>query len=119
MIRSLCDDVCGIVYKIKLPDGNESNIHHDRLKPFIVRREPDKDQSRARRGDRRVAFTPKPDATPLQKLLLSPKVQDMVILKNEDIEIPSETSTQNEDGNHNPYITRYGRTIKPVIKFQA
>ena len=139
VIRSLRDDEQSSVYRVRMPDGKESNLHHDRLKPFVEYRDQTEGQRTAAREDQRGASSRKrgqtegqrtaaredhrgasaprsspqvTESSPRETLLPPRLVRDMVLRWENKL-------TPNEEGSNKPYVTRFGRTVIPVSNYQA
>ena len=111
VIRSLRDDKQTNVYRVRMPDGKESNLHHDRLKPFVEYRTEHSEVKRTEvQGEKRMGFAP--SSQPHETLLPPHAVRDMILGWEAKL-LPSESRIKV------PYVTKFGRTVKPVTTYQA
>ena len=92
----------GVVYRVRMPDEKEVSVHHNHLKP-VKERHQDNDGSRSseQTGD-------DPTITETEE---DEKISDLIWALE-----PSDKSKVDEEPR---YVTRYGRRVEPVQKYQA
>ena len=91
----------GVVYRVRMPDGKDVKVHHNHLKPAKERQQ-DMDASRP------LGRPPKGDSTTKIDVEKGMEIPDLVW-----------TLESCEKSEQPGYRTRYGRTVKPVQKYQA
>ena len=116
VVRALDDEERPVVYKIRMANGKEVNIHHNRLKPVVERMDEIKEP----------AVTRKPTQGTQDDKLLDVSSKEPVChkLRGSNYSVGDLVSFLEENGLEGeaatkPYTTRSGRTVKPVDRYQG
>ena len=114
----------GVVYRVKMPDGKEVKIHHNHLKPAKERRQDVKESrplGRHHGGDN--ITTTEVGTRPLGRHhggnnITTTEVGRATKIPNLVWALDSCERTEVSEGEPR-YVTRYGRVVQPVRKYQA
>lgn len=119
-----------VVYKVMMPDGKQTNVHHNRLKPFKERIE--------KRLDHDLDTTERPAGEPVNEEFgieaqttgnqdkNTAKLREEV--RPQQSNLPQRKTVQDmilwwnngrAGGQTRPYTTRAGRPVRPVARYQA
>lgn len=111
-----------VVYKIKMADGREVNVHHNRLKPVKIRRD---EPRRFRPSD---ADSPKPTEKEMSRTSL-PGVVDVTnetqrAKREQSVDVKAATNTfpllfSDLSTDRESYVNRYGRICRKTNRYQA
>ena len=105
-----------VVYKVRMPNGKEANLHHNRLKPFKERTE----ESSGQASEPATGASGKEDGRP--KGQANVETQQGGALLPEKIVWDMISWWENNQNQNDPeglYKTRSGRQVRPVSRYQA
>ena len=110
-----------VVYRVRMPDGKEVKVHHNHLKP-VRERQPDQEPPCVEDTD--VSEQSEGDEPSLDQEECENPVEQEETEGNADISnfiwiLDSGQRPEQANVEEPNYVTRYGRMVKPVRKYQA
>ena len=121
VVKSIGIEGHEVVYKVRMTDGKESNVHHNRLKPYVERQEKQEQRTEERAESKTPGDPEEPERSKSKNLTQRPTNELEVDGRKtfRDLMLWWEREQPEHKGGCRPYRTRFGRTIRPTSRYQA
>ena len=121
VVKSIGIEGHEVVYKVRMTDGKESNVHHNRLKPYVERQEKQEQRTEERAESKTQGDPEEPERSKSKNLTQRPTNELEVDGRKtfRDLMLWWEREQPEDKGGCRPYRTRFGRTIRPTSRYQA
>ena len=123
VVKSIGSEGHEVVYKGRMTDGKESNVHHNRLKPYVERQEKQELRTGERAESKTQGYPEELERSKSKNMTQRPMNKQEVEVDWQrtfrDLMLWWERKQSEDEGGCRPYRTRFGRTIQPTSMHQA